>query len=622
MAISPTMIGQNGNKILSTIFLVDSFSDLESLKNKKNQYQKVITFDFKSHKFLTDYNIQHEISDGYLTYQELRKLQEKTLELSTWSKQKEISQLIEYEGINLGNLVFNNFIDFIAGFLKKFCEAQKITQQNPNSDFICSSGMFEIIKIFSNNVKLEKKQANVQQDEIIRYGYRLGRLPIQINLSKEKYMKIKTITELFISKIFNFDKVKNNENFVLLVEFDPIKYQTLFLSDVPDSCNMLLYNRRRPAIWNFESFNVIRKSKCRIVPSGRLANAELQTQIDEIICSVEKQLHNVWSERFFETFFSINDTSFWKALKPFFEHNLLSVIKDSVREIKLAEKLFERYDIKTILILSEIGPHEQILMHMAHQKGKHVVLMQHGIPYETKEASKRNDLSGFFPNFSDAMIVWGKPTKRYLENSGIDPSKLKPLGNSPYDDLFAKKNPVNGDTILLATSPPMKDIVYDNLVETNEKYRYVIEKICKIVTLLNQKLVIKLHPSLVDFDIESMAKKINDGILVVNSGSIFPLMENCKLLITFDLSTTILEAQILQKPAISVRLKDYEFGESEILRSCIDTTIENLEINLNKLLTDNSYRQELIERGNKFVDEYLENKGNATESIHKFLTKF
>jgi len=168
----------------------------------------------------------------------------------------------------------------------------------------------------------------------------------------------------------------------------------------------------------------------------------------------------------------------------------------------------------------------------------------------------------------------------------------------------------------------MKDIVYDNLVETNEKYRHAIEKICKIVTALNQKLVIKLHPSLVDFDIESMAKKINDDILVVNSGSIFPLMENCKLLITFDLSTTILEAQILQKPVISVRLKDYGFGESEIIRSCIDTTIENLETNLNKLLTDNSYRQELIEKGNKFVDKYLENKGNATESIHKFLTEF
>ncbi|QLH09697.1 hypothetical protein [Candidatus Nitrosotenuis sp. DW1] len=607
---------------MATIFLVDSFSDLESLKNKNNQYQKVITFDFNSHKFLTDYNIPHEISDGYLTYQELRELQEKTLDLSTWSKQKEISRLIEYEGINLGNLVFNNFIDFIAGFLKKFCESQKIIQQHPNSEFICSSKMFEIVKIFSNNVKLEKKQVSTRQDEIVRYDFRLGRLPIQIDLTKEKYMKLKTITEFFISKIFNFDKVKNNENFVLLVEFDPIKYKNLLLSNISDSCNLLLYNRRRPAVWNFESFNIMRKSKCRIITSGRLVNIELQTQIDGSIQSIEKKLHNVWNERFFETFFSINGISFWKALKPFFEHNLLSVMKDSISEIELAKKLFERYDIRTILILSEIGPNEQILMHMTHQKGKHVVLMQHGIPYETKEASKRNDLSGFFPNFSDAMIVWGKPTKKYLEDSGIDPSKLKPLGNSPYDDLFAKKNPKNGDTILLATSPPMKDIVYDNLVETNEKYRHAIEKICKIVTALNQKLVIKLHPSLVDFDIESMAKKINDDILVVNSGSIFPLMENCKLLITFDLSTTILEAQILQKPVISVRLKDYGFGESEIIRSCIDTTIENLETNLNKLLTDNSYRQELIEKGNKFVDKYLENKGNATESIHKFLTEF
>lgn len=609
---------------MATIFLVDSFFDLESLKNKNNQYQKVITFDFNAHKFLTDYNIPHEISDVYLTYSELQELQEKTLELSTWSKQKEISQLIEYEGINLGNLVFNNFIDFIAGFLKKFCESQKIIQQYPNSEFICSSEMFEIVKIFSNNVKLEKKQVNVRQDETVRHVYQLGKLSIRVNLTKERYMKLKTTTELFISKIFKFDKVKNNENFILLVEFDPIKYKNLLLSNIPNSCNLLLYNRRRPAIWNFESFNVMRKSKCGIVPSGRLVNAELQTQIDEIIQSTEKKLLSVWDERFFETFFSINNISFWKALKPFFEHNLLPIMKNSVSEIELAKKLFEYYNIRTILILSEIGPHEQILMHMAHQKGKHVVLMQHGIPYETKEASKRNDLSGFFPNFSDAMIVWGKPTKKYLGDSGIDPSKLKPLGNSPYDDLFAKKNPKNGDTILLATSPPMKDIVYDNLVETNEKYRRAIEKICKIVTALNQKLVIKLHPSLVDFDIESMAKKINDDILVVNSGSIFPLMENCKLLITFDLSTAILEAQILQKPVISVRLKDYGFGESEIFKteSCVSVAIDDFDEILNKILNDGDYKLKIIQNGENFLNNYLTNKGNASEQILKFLNKF
>ena len=37
-----------------------------------------------------------------------------------------------------------------------------------------------------------------------------------------------------------------------------------------------------------------------------------------------------------------------------------------------------------------------------------------------------------------------------------------------------------------------------------------------------------------------------------------------ELLITFDLSTTILEAQILKKPVLSISLRDYGFGKSKI----------------------------------------------------------
>jgi len=611
------MTGQNGNISLDKILLIDSSLPLNLLNNIENQYQKIITFDFISHKSLVTYGIQHEISDTYLTHQELQELQEKTLELSTWSKQKEISQFVEYDSINLGNLVFNNFIDFIAGFLKKFCEVQKIVEQNIDCEFICSETMCGMVKIFSNNIVVMKKQTKSENKKFV-YTYRFGHISFQISLTREQYVKLKNLTESVFSKVTSFVNRKNN--LVLFVEFDPIKYKKLLLSQNNDSNNFILYNRRRPAIWNFESFNVIRKAKCNVITFVNLIEPRLQSKIDTGLQLIGKKLDNLWNESFFDVFFSINGVSFWAALRPFFEKNLSVVIRDLVQEVELAKKIFEKYDIKTILILSEIGPHEQILMNLAQRNGKNVVMMQHGVPYETKEASKRNNLSGFFPNFSDAMIVWGQLTKKYLEISGTPTSKLKPLGNSPYDELTVGAHNVE-DIILLATSPPMKDIVYDNLVTTNEQYQNAIESICRITTKLKQKLVIKLHPSLVDFDIESMVKQINKDIEVINSGSIFPFITNCKFLITFDLSTTILEAQILQKPAISITLKDYGFGDSDVFKSdsCICTTINDLEYHVKKLLTDDSYKKKYIDNGNKFADTYLENRGHATESIYKFL---
>lgn len=617
------MIGQNGKSNLDKILLIDSSFEVDYLKDKESQYSKIITFDFDSHKILSDLKISHEISDSYLTKYELDQIQKETYRLSKWNRQKEISGLLDYDGINLGSLFFNDFIDFITSFLKKFCEITKVIKKYQNSEFVTSNDLFEIASTLSQNVKLSHKKTTTQVD-VIKYSYQLGQKSIPITISRTKYIKLKNISELFLQKVFRFDKPTNGKKHVLLIEFDPTKYKTLLLSSKAYKTNFLLYNRRWPSIWNLESLCVVRKSGCRIATYKTLVNSDLEIKINQIKITIKEKLNDLLHNAFFNSFFSFNGISFWEALKPFFEEKLIQKMAESILEIEAGKKLFEKYKISSILILSEIGPNEQIMMHLARKNKIPIILMQHGVPYETKEAIERNNLIGFFPNFSDYMITWGNVTKEYVENFGIDSSKIQPLGNPVYDDLFNKKTLVHGDEILLATSPPMKDIVYDNLVETNKKYRDAIENICKITTKLNQKLIIKLHPSLVDFEIEAMANKINSKIKVIKSGSIFPLIERCNLIVTFDLSTTILEAQILKKPAISIKLKNYGFGISEVFKtnSCINISIDEFEKTLEKILTNSNYRNEVITNGDVFVNKYLVNKGTSVGAILAFLKKF
>lgn len=616
-----TMTGQNGTYDLNKILLIDSSFSVDSLKDKINHYQKIITFDFESHKILSNHKIPHEISDCYLNRAELDEIQKKTYVLSQWSMQQEISTILEYDGVNLGNLVLNDFIDFIAGFLKKFYEAMKITQKYQNHEFVVSNNLFDMVTIYSNKVELAQQKLIIKH-ETIKHSYRLGQKSVTVTVSKDTYLKLKNITEQFLQKIFRFDKPKVKEKHILLIEFDPTKYKTFFLSSKPNLINLLLYNRRWPAIWNFESFKVIRKSDCRITSYKGLVDNELETKVNQTKHTIRKKLDELWNDDFFISFFSFNGVSFWRAIKPFFEEKLSHKMTEFVMEIELAKKLFVKYHIGSILILSEIGSHEQIMLHLARMNKIPIVLMQHGIPYETKQATERNNLVGFFPNSSDYIITWGNMTMKYVENSGINYSKIKPLGNPVYDDLFNKKNIMKEETILLATSPPMKDLVYDNLVETNERYQNAIENICKVATDLNQKLIIKLHPSLVDFDIESMASRISNRIKIIKSGSIFPLIQHCKLLITFDLSTTILEAQILKKPVISIKLKDYGFGTSEIFNSCLSIPIKDFEHTLKRILSDPEYRMDLVTKGDGFVDMYLANKGTSVKAVFDFLKKF
>ena len=118
-------------------------------------------------------------------------------------------------------------------------------------------------------------------------------------------------------------------------------------------------------------------------------------------------------------------------------------------------------------------------------------------------------------------------------------------------------------------------------------------------------------------------KKINPKILVIKSGSIFSFIENCEVLITFDLSTTILEAQIFDKPTISIRLKDYGFGESEIFKtkSCVSVTMDNFDEILHKILNDDDFKLQITQNGKDFLNYYLTNKGNSSEQILKFLNE-
>jgi len=121
-----------------------------------------------------------------------------------------------------------------------------------------------------------------------------------------------------------------------------------------------------------------------------------------------------------------------------------------------------------------------------------------------------------------------------------------------------------------------------------------------------------------------LTKKIDKKILVITSGSIIPFIKNCKLMLTFDLSTTILEAQILKKPVISISLKDYGFGESQTFKTnaCVSINIEQLEETLKKILTDVNYKNEMIKNGDAFVHKYISNKERSTSEILEFLKQF
>jgi len=162
------MIGTNGKndsdfQSSNIIVLFDKKSDITELKNLiKNEPELIIiSFDYESHKSLLKNKINHIISDDYSKENLLDIIQNSSYAFSEWFKESKIASLLDYEGINLGQLFKSEFHYLLVSFLKKFVEITSIFQMYPNARFVCSSSLYEIIKTFTNSVDRLKNDTDI-----------------------------------------------------------------------------------------------------------------------------------------------------------------------------------------------------------------------------------------------------------------------------------------------------------------------------------------------------------------------------------------------------------------------------------------------------------------------------
>jgi UDP-N-acetylglucosamine 2-epimerase len=300
-------------------------------------------------------------------------------------------------------------------------------------------------------------------------------------------------------------------------------------------------------------------------------------------------------------------------------------LSEYIYEIELTKKLFAKYSFSSVLIVSEVSPNSQIIINLAKKFGVKIALIQHGMYADAFPETFQYNKSGVLPNLSDKFLVWGEVLKKYSIDCGISSDKIQIIGNPAYDDFFkqSKEGLSDNSYILLTTTFTQHDIVYDLTMNSRLQRKKIIEHICHTVTKLKRKLVIKLHPTFDDDNITDFVHKINPEIIIIKSGDVLDLIKNCEFLITLDMSTTILEAQILNKPALSMFVTDRKFGISEVFKSasCISVT-NDLEKILIKLINNDQFKNDLISNGKKFSQKYLSHQGTSSKNLISFLEDF
>jgi hypothetical protein len=627
------MIGKNGNKVTSSqspnsILLVDSSLIISEIKKiYDDSFALIVSFDYNSHKKLEQNHIPHKRSEEFISEHDIDEIQEIAYKLIYWYDQNEIKNLIEYDSINLGKLFHEETMDYLIKFLKHFFEIKRIHTQYPNALFFTSPKFSVTIKIFTNHIKqLTSSTTNLQNyaNDQIRVNFNIGKKYFMFFISKSTYQKIKQIYDHFVHFIMGPKSFNLNMKNVLLVEFNTVRYEELFLAKKPSSLNLFFYGRRRPAFWNFNSFSIFKKSKAKIVSSHAIDHKKPESNVLNSITSVKNNIQSLLDdEEFFSNFFRVENISIWDAIKPTLFELLENRIEKTIYEIELCKEIFDKYNFDSVLLMSEIGFTEQIVINQAKKHNIPSVLIQPGLYNDTIEANKNNISKGVYPIVSDKILVWGNiPKKDTLENAKIPIAKIEVIGSPRYSKKKLSVPTVNEDYILLATSAPQPADIHGLISENVEKYEKSIISISKIASKLKKKLIIKLHPSPNESDIKSLISGIDHDIIVITSGDIFPLIQSCSVMIVLGLSTAIVEAQLLHKPVISVPVIDYKWGESKVFtsNSVIVSDLFSLEDNLNNILEDQEFRNNVIKNANNFLGNYIVNIGHGPEKTLGYLS--
>ena len=511
------MIGKNGksnNISRSVILLIDSDSNLSKIKTTKKDFHcnKIISFDYDSHKNLNLENIEHETSDEFIMQEETNEIQNHLYAFSKWYNEKSLQKFFMVEGLNIGQLLQEQFIDYMIKFLKKFFEFKKIYEKFPNALFVSSGILCEISTIFSSNIQqidIDKADNYDFVHDKVRVDVNVGKNHINFSLSSSKYKKIKHFSEKFTQSLFE-PKINSNSPNVLLVELSTEIYQKLLEESRNHDINLIQFGIRRPAIWNMETFKIIKNSKCGIVTPDSLIDSELKIKIQEQKNLITKQISDLYQQDgILSKYFSYDGYSFWLAIKPIIQKLFEKRIEQIARDIQTIKALFQKITIDTAIISSEIGITEQIVINESKKYGVKLALLQHGVYYDTKEAKEKNLSQGLYPVKSDKFLIWGKVSENDLKNIDIiEPTKLKIIGYPKYDSWKPISTENDSKAILLALTGPEHMVIQGHQISNIKKFENHLEQICKIVNAMKKKLIIKTHPSFHVFDFTDMIKKM------------------------------------------------------------------------------------------------------------------
>jgi len=617
---------------MEKIILVDSTSNFENIKNffKKGNNLSIISFDYKSHKKLENGNIPHQISDDYITDLQCKTIQDYVYKFTYWYFEKDFSKFLEYREINLGRLFQDELLNFFVRFLKKFKEIEIIFASNQNKEFLAENELFDIIQFFTNstlNLQKSTKKFHSFPHEEMRVNLKIAGYEKSLFLSRDRYLKLKKLSDFLINKMFNPKITDNTKTKILFAEYNTERYKELFLKSKKFNAEIFFYGKRRPAFWNGSTLKTIRNSKCKIITNHLIYDNVAKHEEKLGIKKMRTQLSELWKKNSsLEKFFTFGDFKVFTLIKPVLVELIENRLSHTIHEIELVNRMFQKIRFDFSVIINELGFSEQIISCLSKTHKVKCIHMQEGFHWDTIAAHANLTSQGAYLHDADTLAVWGDIDRSIsIENGGIPSNKVRIIGAPRYDNLFNSETKKQDYILLASSGDPQPEEVNGIRINKIEEYLTDILQISKIVRELDEEVFIKLHPSPTQLmDLVELGKKIDPKITIVSHGEITSLLPSAKLVISIGMSSAIIEALILKKPVIFIPGIDYNWGDPSIIneKGCLISSINELKNDLKGVLNNTKLYAEQQNSSRKYLSKLISHHGNASDEFYKYLKNY
>ena len=616
----------------SEIILVKDKNDLNYLDIEILSKGNVFSFSIEAHKLLEKKGISHKIAEEVLSEKERQKVFEIVSNFHQWYNHENVKN-IQFDGVNFFSLL--DTIEFhthlMNEFINFFILKNLISKINPEKIF-CTEKFSEILQTLNADKKivLEIQPIDISEKllwEDIQIKQNIGKLPVSFNLSRSKYNKFKSFWEKSICSLNNlwFDFKTADKKTIIFLEFYPPLYEKLIAELRQKGFNIIFLNRRRPAVSDKISINVLKSLGVKIINYDNFLDSQERNHVISLSTDFEKKINQIFSqEEVFSNIFSIDGFALWNIIKK----QLMKIYKTRIQEYIfsyfISKKILEKINIVCIMTLNEVGETEKIFL-AANKKRVNSILLEHGFAIFLPETSRFTVLSNY-PSFNDKIAVWSPLQKKFLEEFlKIKSEKIILSGSPRHDKLFTKQEKKKNYSIRVLIAPtPITQIQGFDETKFHLKFEKVFTKICSILKNKNVEIILKLHPSQSYHNetIKNIAKNMNQNISIHLLTSVTDLINTSNSVITitpegWGPSTIILESMILNKPIMNIVLDGHFHEFPYVQQNAILTTSDesDMEDNIEKLVFNNDFRDALIKNSKKFVKSYLFAPANASENL-------